>query len=163
MALALLAACGDLGAAQPSAPDPVAPDAGGESAPPSALLCRAELAVGGSFAATLPASDGRCDPAGTWTLTLTVSDPGSCGEVPLAASYLYQVSGGPDTGYQVSYPADPDSDHVFLKVTSEGGTCQGAFEHYAADGKALLVLKPYASGAALAGQASWEEYSAPQI
>jgi hypothetical protein len=172
LALALAAGavgCGDLGqvvdrgGADAAADQPGEPP--GDDPPPAVLVCRADLALTGSLTPPDPAppGDGGCSPLGTWTVSLEIADPGDCGDVPLAASYVYQVTGGPETGYQVTYPADATSDHIFLKVTSEGGVCQGNFEHYAADGRALLLIKPFADGAALAGQAAYEEYSAPQI
>jgi len=157
-----LAACTTLGEVEDPPP--------GDDAPidetPEGVLCQAELSITGTLVppGDAPSPDDGCIPLGTWTLNIAMSDPGDCDEVPVDAQYIYEITGNRDDGYEYSYVADPDSELVRLKVTQGGpGDCEGNFEHYAADGKALLLLKPFERDLSVSGTAYYETYPGSQL
>ena len=158
----VLVACTGLGQVEDPAPggdDPV-------DEVPEGVECQAELSITGTLVppGAAPGPDAGCVPLGTWTLDLEVSDPGDCADIPFEPRYVYEVTGNIDDGYEYTYLADPDSELVRLKVTQGGpGDCEGNFEHYAADGMAMLLLKPFERDLAVSGTAYYETYAASQL
>jgi len=96
-------------------------------------VCTATVALAGTFtaAATLDPAGG-CQPAGTWAVTTSVSDMGTCTTVPVKASYSYTVSGtGRDT--LLTYTKDTGEDFTGAVEATGGGGCEGSFDHVVAD------------------------------
>lgn len=152
LALGGAAGCALEGVEDPGGPGPGTGDDGsGDDGTenPKPLQCSAELSVTGTIApdGEPPADRQGCWPIGTWTVNVEVTDPGDCDEVPVESEYVYEVTlidpADPEAGWEYSFPADPDSEFVFMKVTEGGGRCQGGFEHYSADGKQFVLLRPF--------------------
>lgn len=136
---------------------------GGDGIP--GLLCTAELSVTGTLTPSpdAPPDDG-CVPNGTWEVSLALEDMGECDDVTYDASYTYEVTGSPaEGGYTVTYVEDPENPNVYLKVKGQGGACEGSFEHWSADGKTLLLIKPYEEDLTIGGSAYFEVYSESQL
>jgi hypothetical protein len=110
-------------------PPPPDPDA----ALPLMSLCTAQLTVTGTFtAAAILDPLGGCQPQGTWALTATVSDKGTCANVPLKAGYSYALSGsGRDT--KITYTKAGNEDFVGAVSASGSGGCEGSFDHVLPD------------------------------
>jgi hypothetical protein len=92
------------------------------------IACTAELTMAGTFtaAATLDPTMG-CQPAGTWAVTVTVADQGTCASVPVKASYDYSVVG---TGHDASITYQGTGDETLLQISATGdGACSASFEH----------------------------------
>lgn len=100
------------------------------------LLCTAELRMTGSFTAPAPRDPTMgCQPVGTWNVTATVVDMGSCANVPLKASYVYLVE-GEGHGSTITYQGTGDETNLQISATGNGD-CSASFEHIApvGDGK----------------------------
>ncbi|RMH40875.1 MAG: hypothetical protein D6689_12520 [Deltaproteobacteria bacterium] len=147
--------CGELGQVD-------SPPGGGDPGDqlPDGVACQAELSITGTLTppGTPPDPAEGCVPVGTWTLQVAVDDPGTCDQVDHESTYVYEVTGDIDNGYDVTYQGTPAGE-VYLKITSEGGACQGSFEHYSADGSALLLLKPFEENLAISGRGYFERYA----
>ena len=65
--------------------------------------------------------------------------------------------------WEYSYPADPDNTNIRLKVTSEGGSCAGNFEHWSDDGLTLVLIKPFEDGLTFTGTGYFELYRENQL
>lgn len=123
--LSLMVACG-VGS------DP-APGPGNTDDVDERIQCTAELTMAGTFtaAAALDPTMG-CQPAGTWNVTATVADMGTCTSVPLKASYVYTVAG---MGHQSSITYSGTGDETALQISAGGdGSCKASFEHIASGG-----------------------------
>jgi hypothetical protein len=110
------------------------------------VLCTALLTVSGTFtaAATLDPLGG-CQPAGTWSFTVSVMDQGTCSAVPAKSSYVYQVVGvGHDE--TITYQGASSGEDLQLQISDPGtGGCEGSFEHILANGATnfdQFLLKP---------------------
>jgi hypothetical protein len=104
-------------------------DAEADVAAPLMSLCTAQLTVTGTFtaAATLDPLGG-CQPQGTWAVTATVSDKGTCANVPLKPDYSYTMSGtGRDA--KITYSKASNEEFVGAVTASGSGGCEGSFEH----------------------------------
>lgn len=120
---------GDGGNTTPDAAPTPPPDAAAEILP----LCIAQIAVSGTFtaAAALDPAAG-CQPQGTWAVTATVSDKGTCATVPLKSGYSYTLSGsGRDTKF--AYTKDSGEEFQGAVAASGSGGCEGSFEHIKTD------------------------------
>jgi hypothetical protein len=109
----------------------------------ASITCTAQVALTGTF--TAPANldpTGGCQPDGTWAVTATVSDAGTCANVPLKASYNYTVT-GVGRNSKVAY-ANQTGDFLGAITASGDGACTGSFEHILADGSSFdqLTLRP---------------------
>jgi hypothetical protein len=96
-------------------------------------LCTAQLTVTGTFtaAATLDPLGG-CQPQGTWAVTATVSDQGTCANVPLKPDYSYTMSGtGRDA--KITYSKGSNEEFVGAVSASGSGGCEGSFDHVQPD------------------------------
>ena len=116
-----------------------------DAAAPRMSLCTATLALTGTFtaAATLDPAGG-CQPQGTWAVTATVSDQGTCSNVPLKTSYSYALSGtGRDT--KITYTKANGEEFQGAVSASGSGGCEGSFEHVQPDGSNFdqLQLHPF--------------------
>lgn len=110
-------------------PPPPDPDA----AAPLMSLCTAQLTLTGTFtaAATLDPSGG-CQPQGAWAVTATVSDKGSCANVPLKGGYSYTLSGtGRNT--KITYTTANGEEFVGAVSATGSGGCEGSFDHVQPD------------------------------
>lgn len=98
----------------------------------ASITCTAQVALTGTF--TAPAAldpTGGCQPDGTWMMTATVSDPGTCANVPLKASYNYTVTGvGRNT--KIAYSDGPGEFLGAIEATGDAA-CVGSFEHILPD------------------------------
>jgi hypothetical protein len=107
------------------------------------VSCEAQLALNGTLAASsTPDPANGCQPAGTWTVTVTVADMGKCTAVPLHNPYTYTVtspSSGPGT--QIAYNGSGEST---LGINGDEGRCNGSFDHIVPNGSNFddLHLKP---------------------
>jgi hypothetical protein len=100
------------------------------------IACTAQLGMSGTFtaAAALDPTMG-CQPAGTWAVTVTVTDPGDCGSVPIKASYSYSVVG---TGHDATITYQGTGDETSLQISAGGdGQCTASFEHINGSGTAF--------------------------
>jgi hypothetical protein len=92
---------------------------------------------------TPPTMDLGCVPQGTWTVEVTVSSEGSCGEVPMPTTYTYLVEG---TGHNTTInPTNNLDQEAAVNITANSqGHCDASFEHIwpAADGYNVALLKP---------------------
>jgi len=157
----VLLGCGDLGTVGPGGDGDGDGDGDGQI-----LACQAQMTVTGSLAPSgaIPAPEDGCVPFGTWTIDVALADQGDCPDVTFDAQYVYEVSEDVDNGgYLYNYPADPANPNVRIKVTSEGGSCAGNFEHYSDDGKTLILLKPFEDNLQITGSGYFEVYYNPQI
>src|ERR1043165_1467470 len=116
-------------------------------APPidaSPITCTAKLTLTGTFTASIPLDPaGGCQPQGTWVVTATVADKGTCANVPLKAQYSYTLTGmGRDT--QLTYATGSGEEFTGAVNASGSGGCEGSFEHITADSGTFdqLNLKP---------------------
>jgi hypothetical protein len=162
------AAC-DVGDADPGDDDDDNGGAGGDDdddganpdLPEDGASCEHELAVTGTLAPAgePPLPDAGCVPEGTWTVTVTVGD-GDCAEVPVAETYVYVVGKDAAGAYTYSYPEPVDpTEQVTMSVRAAGdGSCIGTFVHRAPDESYELLLKPYESDLALAGNGSFTRF-----
>jgi hypothetical protein len=98
----------------------------------ASITCTAQVALTGTF--TAPAAldpTGGCQPDGMWMMTATVTDAGTCANVPLKASYVYTVTGvGRNT--KVAY-ANQTGEFQGVVEASGDGVCVGSFEHILSD------------------------------
>jgi hypothetical protein len=109
----------------------------------ASIMCTAQVALAGTF--TAPAAldpTGGCQPDGLWMMTATVTNAGTCTNVPLKASYIYTVTGvGRNT--KIAYSDGPGE---FLGAIEASGdaACVGSFEHILPDGSNFdqLTLHP---------------------
>ena len=113
-------------------------------APPGAsITCTAQGSVTGTFTApaALDPTQG-CQPDGTWMMTATVTDPGTCGNVPLKATYNYTVT-GVGRATKIAY-GESSGEFLGAIVASGDGACVGSFEHILPDGSNFdqLTLRP---------------------
>jgi hypothetical protein len=96
-------------------------------------LCTAQVAITGTFTAAAALDPaGGCQPQGTWAVTATVSDKGTCTTVRLKSGYSYTLSG---TGRQTKIAYTKASGEEFqgnVMATGAGG-CEGSFEHIQTD------------------------------
>jgi hypothetical protein len=109
------------------------PAADPDAALPAMSLCTAQLTVTGTFtaAATLDPLGG-CQPQGTWVVTATVSDKGTCANVPLKTEYSYTMScTGRDA--KITYTKANNEEFVGAVSASGSGGCEGSFEHVQPD------------------------------
>jgi len=99
----------------------------------ASITCTAQIALTGTFTAPVALDPtGGCQPDGTWMMTATVTDAGTCANVPLKASYSYTVTGvGRNT--KVAY-ADTGGEFQGVFEASGDGLCIGSLEHILADG-----------------------------
>jgi len=156
------AACSELGTVEGGDDDDDTPI----DETPEAVSCMAELMVTGTLTppGTPPAADAGCIPIGTWTVDVQLVDAGDCESVDFLPQYVYTITGDIDNGYEYVYTADPTSENVFMKVTQGGpGDCEGSFEHYAADGMSMVLLKPHERELAISGHAYFETYTEPAL
>lgn len=175
LALGSVSGCALEGVEDPGGPGPSDGDNpdpldDGENEDPKEVVCRAQLAVTGTIELSQaePADRQGCWPVGTWTIDVTVADPGECDDVPIAEQYVYEIvlsdPNNTDAGWEYVFPADPDNEYIFLKVTEGGGRCQGSFEHYSDDRKQFTILRPFEeSDNVLAGVGEYEFYVEPQL
>lgn len=113
---------------------------------PAEALCQADIALSGTFtpAGTPPTPDLGCVPEGTWTVNVTISDTGDCGDVPMGSSYTYTVTGaGRDR--VISYTAAAGEETTLSIHAGGNGECEASFEHiWETDGGfAVALLKPW--------------------
>lgn len=96
-------------------------------------LCTAKLTVTGTFTAVAELDPlGGCQPQGTWAVTATVSDKGTCANVPLKPDYSYTMSGtGRDA--KITYSKASNEEFVGAVTASGSGGCEGSFEHVQPD------------------------------
>lgn len=156
----LIGGCSDLGTVGPGDGD-----GDGDGDVVETLLCQAVLSVTGSLTPSgiAPGPDDPCIPFGTWTVDVVLADQADCPDVEFDAQYVYEVIEDPDNGYLYNYPADPANPNIRLKVTAEGGSCAANFEHWSADGKTLLLLKPFEDDLVFTGSGYYETYSVSQL
>jgi hypothetical protein len=127
-----LVGCGVGGSDGGTTPD--APQAPPQDSAEVLPLCTAQVALSGTFTAAAALDPaGGCQPQGTWAVTATVSDKGTCTTVPLKAEYSYALSGtGRDT--KIAYTkASGEEFQGNVQATGSGG-CEGSFEHIQTDG-----------------------------
>jgi hypothetical protein len=94
------------------------------------ISCTAELQVRGTFTAAVALDPlGGCQPAGTWNVTVTAPDNGTCASVPLKGSYTYTVS-GESHSTTISYGGSGDETRLQISASGDG-SCHGSFEHIA--------------------------------
>lgn len=112
----------------PDAPTPI-PDTPVEVKP----LCTAQIALTGTFTAAADLDPlGGCQPQGTWQVTATVSDKGTCSTVPLKSDYSYTLSGaGRDT--KITYSKASGEEFQGHVIATGSGGCEGSFEHIVSD------------------------------
>ena len=122
------------------------PPGGGSGPAPDSnttVGCEAQLAITGTLTASAATDPtGGCQPAGTWSVTVTVSDMGNCTAVPLKTPYTYTVtapSGGPGTN--ITYGGGGEST---LNINGDDGRCNGSFDHIVPNGSKFdeIHLKP---------------------
>lgn len=112
---------------------------------PVEALCQANLTLSGTPTppGTPPTADLGCVPEGTWTVEVTISDVGDCGDVPMGSTYTYTVTGaGRDR--VIAYTGG--TEETTLSIHAGGnGQCEGSFEHiWETDGGyAVGLLKPW--------------------
>jgi hypothetical protein len=104
-----------------------------DTTPERVPVCTAQLAVTGTFTAAAALDPaGGCQPQGTWAVTATVSDKGTCTTVPLKSGYSYTLSGtGRDT--KITYTKDNGEEFQGTVIASGSGGCEGSFEHIQTD------------------------------
>lgn len=115
-----------------------------DTAPEVLPVCIAQLALSGTFTAAAALDPiGGCQPQGTWAVTATVSDKGTCATVPLKAGYSYALSGtGRDT--KITYTkASGEEFQGNVQATGSGG-CEGSFEHIQTDSSNFDQLNMHA-------------------
>jgi len=106
------------------------PAADPDAALPLMSLCTAQLTLTGTFTTSATALDpvGGCQPQGTWAVTATVSDKGTCADVPLKDGYSYTLTGtGRDT--KIAYTKDSGEEFVGAVSATGSGGCEGSFDH----------------------------------
>jgi hypothetical protein len=131
---------GDGGSSTPDAPTTPLPDTGVELS----ALCTAQITVSGTFTAPAALNPlGGCQPQGTWAVTATVSDKGTCATVAVKTSYSYTLSGtGRNT--KIAYAkANGEEFQGNVAATGSGG-CEGSFEHIQTDGSNFDQLNLHA-------------------
>jgi hypothetical protein len=109
-----------------------------------AMLCAATVTLSGTFTASAPLDPlGGCQPQGTWAVSVTVANRGTCTTVPVKTSYSYTLSG---TGRNTKITYAKASNEEFQGNVSAGGSgqCSGFFEHIlpSSDSFALIALRP---------------------
>jgi len=109
------------------------------------IKCTAQVALAGMFTAPAQIDPlGGCQPTGMWAVTATVSDKGTCTDVPIKASYNYTLTGvGRDS--KVAYAGAATSEEFKGAVSASGdGACTGSFEHILPDGSNFdqITLRP---------------------
>jgi hypothetical protein len=119
----------DGGMMMPSPVDAAEPDVAAELK----SLCTAKLTVTGTFTAAGTLDPlGGCQPQGTWAVTATVSDKGTCANVPLKPDYSYTMSGtGRDA--KITYSKASNEEFVGAVTANGGGGCEGSFLHVQPD------------------------------
>jgi hypothetical protein len=119
----------DGGMMMPSPVDAAEPDVAAELK----SLCTAQLTVTGTFTAAVTLDPlGGCQPQGTWVVTATVSDQGTCSDVPLKTEYSYTLTGtGRDT--KITYAKASNEEFVAAVSASGSGGCEGSFQHVLPD------------------------------
>jgi hypothetical protein len=96
-------------------------------------LCTAQITLSGTFTAAAALNPvGGCQPQGTWAVTATVSDKGTCSTVPVKPAYSYTLSGtGRDT--KIAYTKASGEEFQGNVMATGSGGCEGAFEHIQTD------------------------------
>lgn len=95
-------------------------------------LCTAQLAVTGTLSApTAPDPTMGCQPAGTWTVAVTVSDMGNCTTVPVQQSYTVDVSGSAHNEMITHDHGNGEDDE--LEIDGDNDSCNANFELVVAD------------------------------
>jgi hypothetical protein len=124
----------------PDASQAPPPDSPAEVLP----LCTAQIAVSGTFTAAAALDPARgCQPQGTWAVTATVSDKGTCTTVPLKSGYSYTLSGaGRDT--KITYTKANGEEFQGAVTGSGSGGCEGSFEHIQTDSSNFDQLNMHA-------------------
>jgi hypothetical protein len=113
---------------------------------------------------TPPVATDPCIPFGTWTVNVTLADMADCTNVEFDAQYVYQVTENiTEETWEYAYPADPDNENIKLKVTANGSSCAGNFEHWSDDGKTLIMIKPFEDNLTITGTGYFELYSVNQL
>jgi hypothetical protein len=141
-----LAGCGVGGGGGGGSPADASSGSGsgsGSGSAGAAITCTAQIALTGTF--TAPAAldpTGGCQPDGTWMMTATVTDAGTCANVPLKASYSYTIT-GVGRATKVAYGASGGEFQGVVEATGDG-ICVGSFEHILTDGSNFdqLTLHP---------------------
>jgi hypothetical protein len=108
------------------------------------VLCAATVTLSGTFTAPAPLDPlGGCQPQGTWAVTVTVANQGTCTTVPVKTSYSYTLTG---TGRNTTINYTKASNEEFQGNVSAGGSgqCSGFFEHILPSGSnfTLIALRP---------------------
>src|SRR5438874_3032024 len=125
----VLGACGDDGFMMP---------------PDRTALCTAQLAMSGSIAApAAPDPTLGCQPAGTWTINVQVSDMGTCSAVNVPATVTISVTGDAHNETITHTPATGEDDS--LQINGDNDACNGNFELVIPDGSQFdqIELQPH--------------------
>ena len=93
--------------------------------------CTATLAINGTLTTPsggTPPVDQGCVPQGTWNLTVSVADKGTCTDVPAKTNYTYTIAG---TGRALTIEYAAEGNEEVEKGVHAGGNgeCEGSFIH----------------------------------
>lgn len=126
--------------------------------------CTAQLTLSGTLVTANgqpPPADQGCVPAGTWKVQVTVSDKGTCTDVPVKPLYEYVIA-GVGRATTIDYNAAAGEEVNTSLAAGGNGECEGSFEHISMSAVAgnynLIALKPYFSKGTLVikGNGSYE-------
>lgn len=131
------------------------------------LVCSATLAITGDLTppGTPPGPDAGCEPAGIWSLSVTLDDVGDCNESDIEFNDTYE--------YEVTLEAaDPEGDvvnevMVYLgddgnpeedsyNPARSGGTCRANLTHYNDDLLKVVYLQPFEDDLIITGSGTFE-------
>ena len=131
---ALASGCGVGGGDQQGTPPGGGSNPGSNPPPDPTAKCTAQLTLSGTFtaSATLDPLAG-CQPDGMWLVMATVSDQGTCTNVPVKASYTYTLSGSGRTTMLMYTKSAGEEFTGAVNATGSGG-CEGSFDHVLPDG-----------------------------
>lgn len=132
---------------------------------PCTLICSAQLRITGTLvpAGTPPLPEDGCVPSGTWTFNAeVVQEANTCGDVPVAGEYVYNVTEDDLGSWVVELVSGPyPGEDQRLSMRGEGaGDCVGGFEHTSLDSTTYLYLQPVEIELAIGGVGEYELHTA---
>jgi hypothetical protein len=119
------------------------------------IVCSRFLEVSGTLEPEGEPPDplGGCEPFGTWTVNVVITDDGGCDEVPVESQYVYVV-GQDEEGWYYEFIGDTDAEVEMSVRGKGGGECAGTFIHTL--GNHYIVLKPVETNLTLLGTGRYD-------
>lgn len=141
--------------------DGIDPGPGPEPGPRQvSLACEAELSITGTLEppGTPPTEEDGCVPEGTWTLEVSLADPGDCDPDVIEFNEVYEYSvtidGLDEIMEYLGDDGNPDEDTY--NPARSGSTCRANLTHYSPDGLKVVMLQPFEEDLDITGSGVFE-------